>query len=118
MKSSLNIADIHFSFAAAIDDILTNGRKRKSVILFPSTSADRYNRFSAVPKNWAAVRGLILEAFDNDIPVVVPAGNGALGSAPRAVDSVPALWGVGPSRGGVRSFSIFPFFLCPFQFES
>lgn len=106
MKSSLNIADIHFSFATAIDDILTNNRKRKSVILFPNTSAARYNRFSVVPKNWDAVKGLIREAFDNDIPVVVPAGNGAVSSAPRAVDSVPALWGVGPSPGGV-SFVFF-----------
>ena len=102
MKSSLNIADIHFAFSTALDDIIANDRKRKSVILFPNTSAKRYNRFTVVPKNWAAIYGLMQEAFSNDIPVVVPAGNGALSSAPRAIDTVPALWGISSSASGVR----------------
>ena len=99
MKSSLNIADIHYAFSTALDDIITKGRVRKSVILFPHASVDQYNRFTRVPKNWDAIRGLIREAFAHDIPVVVPAGNYGVASAPRAVNTVPAIWGVSPVPG-------------------
>lgn len=109
MKSSLDIADIHFSFSTALDDILIKDRKGKSVILFPHTSIDRYTRFSTLPKSWGTVKGLIGEAFDNDIPVVVPAGNGALSITPRAINTVPALWGVSSSAGGVSCLFVLDF---------
>ena len=105
MKSSLSIADIHFSFFTALDDIINNGRRRKSVILFPHTSIKRYDRFSVLPKNWEAIKALIQEAFDNDVPVVVPAGNGDMGrSSPRRIDTVPALWGIRSNAGAVSDF--------------
>ena len=94
VKSSLNIADIHYAFASALDDILTRNRRRKAVILFPHTSTDRYGRLSTFPKNWLAIKGLIQEAFNNDVPVVAPAGNGANARVPIDIDSVPALWGI------------------------
>jgi len=94
IKAGLTIADTHFAFATALDDILTKDRKRKAVLLFPRSSTDKFSQASPTPKNWAVIRALINDFFAADIPVIVPAGNGARTAAPNEINSVPALWGI------------------------
>lgn len=87
--------------------------------LFPSTSAYRSRPLSAPPKKLGGRQGIATRSFDNDIPVVVPAGNGASRSAPRAVDTVPALWDLSSSvvPAGVSCPLVLdlPLFVCFFE---
>lgn len=63
IKAGFEIADTHWAFATALDNILITGRQRKSVVLFPRASTDKFKAASVVPSNWLAVKTIMQEMF-------------------------------------------------------
>lgn len=93
MKASLTVAGQHWAFSAALDDILSKGRQKKAVILYPrvstKTADDDYRegpRFM-----WSAIQDLVdTLSQDAGILTIVAAGNA--GALSRKIDRYPALW--------------------------
>ena len=93
MKASLTVADQHWAFASALDDILQKGRQRRAVIVYPrvSTQAADYVDREGPRSMWSAIRNLINElSHDAGIPVVVAAGNFPLSS--KRINTYPGIW--------------------------
>ena len=111
MKASLTVADQHWAFAAALDDILAKGRQKRAVIVYPRTStqaADDAYRGGHLYM-WSAIQNLIDELNrDAGILVVVPAGNFATRS--KRIDTFPGIWadskpvsqGLGLTAGNIK----------------
>ena len=94
MKSSLKLADQHWAFTAALDDILQKGRQKKAVIVYPRTSTrDASDVYRKGPLfMWEAIGNLIHElSHDAGVLVIVPAGNFILRS--KSIDTLPGVWG-------------------------
>ena len=96
MKSSLTLADQHWAFSAALDDILSKGRQRRAVILYPRAStqtAETIGRGGGGEpvEMWIAIKNLIDELRrEAGTLTVVPAGNFALRS--KKIDTFPGIW--------------------------
>lgn len=93
MKASLTVADQHWAFAAALDDILAKGRQKRAVIVYPRASTqaadDAYRGGNLYM--WSAIQTLIDElSREAGILVVVPAGNYATRS--QRIDTFPGIW--------------------------
>ena len=95
MKSSLTLADQHWAFSAALDDIISKRRQKRAVILYPrasTQSAESIERGGGGPvEMWVAIKNLIDElSREVGILTVVPAGNFALRS--KKIDTFPGIW--------------------------
>ena len=96
MKSSLTLADQHWAFSAALDDIMSKGRRRRAVILYPRAStqaADSIGRGEegGPVEMWIAIKNLIDDLARLAAALtVVPAGNFATRS--KRIDTFPGIW--------------------------
>ena len=92
MKASLKMADNTWAFAAALDDILEEGRSGKAVVVYPRSSIETYSRGSSeLPADWSSIREIIQDLLAADVVVVTCAGNEATRRS-SALDKVPAVW--------------------------
>lgn len=92
MKSVPTLADINFSFAAALDDIIAKHRQGRAVVVYPATSIQTFDVASELPRNWRSVKELIQELFAQDVVVVTGSGNDAARSS--GLNTLPAIWGL------------------------
>ena len=96
MKSSLTLADQHWAFSTALDDIISKGRQRRAVILYPRASTQAAERIGRVGREgpvemWIAIKDLIDElSREAGALTVVPAGNFATRS--KKIDTFPGIW--------------------------
>ena len=96
MKSSLTLADQHWAFSAALDDILSKRRQRRSVILYPRASTQTAESIErggggGPVEMWIAIKNLIDElSREAGTLTVVPAGNFATRS--KQIDTFPGIW--------------------------
>ena len=101
MKSSLTIADQHWAFSAALDDIVSKRRQRRAVILYPRAStqaAEDIARGGAggPVEMWIAIKNLIDQlSREAGTITVVPAGNFVLRS--KKIDAFPGIWASNPN---------------------
>ena len=96
MKSSLTIADQHWAFSAALDDIVLKRRQRRAVILYPRASTQAAEDIGrgeggGPVEMWIAVKSLIDQlGRETATLTVVPAGNFVLRS--KKIDAFPGIW--------------------------
>lgn len=96
MKSSLTLADQHWAFSTALDDILSKGRQRRAVVLYPRASTQAAESIGrggggGPVEMWIAIKNLIDElSREAGILTVVPAGNFATRS--MKIDTFPGIW--------------------------
>ena len=96
MKSSLKLADQHWAFSAALDDIISKGRQRRAVILYPRASTQAAENIGrggggGPVEMWIAIKNLIDElSREAGTLTVVPAGNFATRS--KKIDTFPGIW--------------------------
>ena len=92
VKTTLYNSDIAWVFNAILEDIRTNARSQPfqpSVVIFPINSFANPNP-GGYP--WVDARGYIEQVFQEDVPIVVDAGNRRSGTERQAIDTLPAMW--------------------------
>ena len=96
LKSSLKLADQHWAFTTALDDIISKRRQRRAVILYPRASTQAAESIGRGEEGgpvemWIAIKNLIDELSRKaGALTVVPAGNFATRS--KKIDTFPGIW--------------------------
>ena len=91
LKAGSTVADTTWAFAKALDDVIEKGRQGKAVVVFPRTSVQQFEPGSGLPDNWASIKDLMRELFEQDVVVVTCAGSNT-SSRSAAINTFPALW--------------------------
>ena len=89
LKATTRVSNLNWGLYTARDDIITNNRQGKSVVIFAKSNSDTG---TPVGEKWSTIRSYMKELFDMDVVVVNSAGNKATQLGRRQIDTVPQLW--------------------------
>ena len=92
VKTTLRNSDMAWVFSAVLQDIRADSRLRPrqpSVVIFPINS---YANPDPGGHPWSDARGFMEQIFQEDVPIVVDAGNKRRGTERQAIDTLPAVW--------------------------
>lgn len=90
IKALNSKGDVPWAFNALLESVKSNNRQKKAVVLWAATSIARFPDDTSQP--WARIKPLMQMLFDEDVTIVVPAGNFGIEPGRGRVDTLPAVW--------------------------